>query len=78
MPPDFATELARKCVQDWEEYGTIHADLHLYIAAAMREALEEAEKIADNWPAECLEGDGEQNCGPGIAGAIAALRGGTT
>ena len=43
MPPDFATELARKCVQDWEEYGTIHADLHLYIAAAMREALEEAE-----------------------------------
>ena len=64
MPPDFATELARKCVQDWEEYGTIHADLHLYIAAAMREALEEAEKIARR------EGGADT-----IAAAIAALKG---
>ena len=38
MPPDLPTRLARKCVQDWEEYGAIYADLRLYVAAAVREA----------------------------------------
>lgn len=42
--PDLPTRLARKHVNDWKLYGEIGADLHLYVAAAIREALQETRK----------------------------------
>ena len=65
--------LARKWYAEYARIGS-KLSIHDTIVAAVHEALEVVEEIADNWPAECLEGDGEQNCGPGIAAAIAALR----
>ena len=73
---DPVTALARKwCLHGTKGLGLVHTCQCDRIAAAVREALEEAEKIARKHE----DGSGcricEDNCGDHIADAIAALSG---